>query len=220
MGILTAFTANPAPAPALELLGADPVPHRHVSSGQQAEIARQILQATREAEALILGRDASDLVARLNPESWCVAECLDHLAQTTCAFLPSISQAIADAPKLTRDRYLRTGVLPSVLIRMLKPPYRVRLNVLPQLAPQKLSSENAWSRFVNSQSELFAALNSTAGLAIDKVTVKSPVYARVSYNLYGAFRMLATHQKRHVWQIAQILSALDKQRTAVLKYSA
>jgi len=74
---------------------------------------------------------------------------------------------------------------------------------------------------VDSQSELLTALSGAAGLAIDEVRVKSPVYARISYNIYGAFRMIVAHQSRHVWQIAQTLRALDNQRTpASVKYSA
>lgn len=216
MGMLTVTAAANPPREGLDVLRPD-----LISIEQQAALAQQIQLTTQTVKALVLGRDKADLLVRLTPEAWCVAECLDHLTQTTCAFLPSISQAIAEAPKLKKNRYLRTGILSAVFIRILKPPYRMRLKVLPQLAPQKLNSEKAWSAFVDSQSELLAALSSAAGLAIDEVRVKSPVYARVSYNLYGAFRMLAAHQNRHVWQIAQILKTLDDQRTpASLKYSA
>lgn len=215
MGMLTVTAATP-PKEGLGVLAPD-----LVSIEQQAVIAQQIRQTTEDAKALVFGRDKADLIIRLTPEAWCVAECLDHLTRTTCAFLPSISHAIAEAPRLTKDRYLRTGVLSALFIRILKPPYRIRLTVLPQLVPQMLSSEKAWSCFVDSQSELLALLSSAAGLAIDEVRVKSPVYARISYNLYGAFLMLAAHQTRHVWQIGQILRTLDKQRTpALFKYSA
>jgi hypothetical protein len=216
MGILTVTTANPALSQGLAVTGAD-----LISIQQQATIAHQIRRATWDAEAFVLARDKADLFVRLKPESWCVAECLDHLTQTTCTFLPAISQAIAEAPKLTKNRCLRTGIFPSLFIRILNPPYRIRLKVLPQLAPQNLSSEKAWRCFVDSQSELLATLSSAAGLAIDKVRIKSPVYARITYNIYGAFRMLAAHQSRHVWQIGQILKTLDNQRTpALLKHSA
>jgi len=97
----------------------------------------------------------------------------------------------------------------------LNPPYRIRFKVLPQLVPQTLSSEEAWSGFTLSQSELLATLSTAAGLAIDRVAVKSPVYARISYNIYGVFRMLAAHQNRHVWQIGQILKELDNRRASV-----
>ncbi len=205
MGTLTAPTANPAQSEGLGILGAE-----FVSIQQQVTIADQIRQSTRDAEALVVGRNKLDLVTRLKPGSWCVAECLDHLTLTTRAFLPAISDAIAEAPKLTKNRRLRTGILPSVFIRNLNPPYRIRSKVLPQLTPQNLDSETAWMSFVESQSQLLQTLLSSAGLAIDQVRIKSPVYARISYNVFGAFRMLAAHQSRHIWQIEQILNALDK----------
>lgn len=210
MGILTATTASIG-SPRLDALEPN-----SIAIQQQVRVARQIRQATEDAEALLFGRDESDLLIRLKPGSWCVAECLDHLTQTTCVFHPAISEAIAKAPKLTANRRLRTGIFPSLFIRSLNPPYWIRFKVLPQLAPQKLSPEQAWSDFVASQSELLATLSSVAGLAIDRVTIKSPVYARISYNIYGVFRMLAAHQNRHIWQIAQILKTLDRHRKPAL----
>jgi hypothetical protein len=35
------------------------------------------------------------------------------------------------------------------------------------------------------------------------------VYARFSYSVYGALLMITAHQRRHLWQIEQILKALD-----------
>ena len=215
MGILSANAASIG-SPSLNALEINPI-----AIQQQDRIALQIRQTTWDAQAFLLGRDEADLLNRLKPDSWCVAECLDHLTQTTRAFLPAISEAIAKAPKLTGSRRLRTGIFPSLFIRSLSPPYRIRFRVLPQLAPQRLSPEQAWNQFVESQSELLATLNSAAGFAIDRVTIKSPVYARISYNIYGVFRMLAAHQSRHVWQIAQILKTLDSHRTpASLKQAA
>jgi hypothetical protein len=209
MGILTA-TAASIGSHSLDVLETD-----LISLRQQVRVTHQIRQATWDAEALLSGRDNADLLVRLKPQSWCVAECLDHLTQTTRAFLPAISEALARAPKLRTNRRLRTGVVPSLFIRSLNPPYRIRFKVLPQLVPQTLSSEEAWSGFTVSQSELLATLSSAAGLAIDRVSVKSPVYARISYNIYGVFRMLAAHQNRHVWQIGQILKELDNRRASV-----
>jgi hypothetical protein len=122
MGTLTLPTANTAQSEGLDVFRAD-----LVSIQRQITIAEQIRQITRYAEALVLQRDKADLVTRLKPGSWCVAECLDHLTQTTRAFLPAILEAIAEAPKPTRNRRLRTGILPNLFIRNLNPPYRIRL---------------------------------------------------------------------------------------------
>lgn len=204
MEISTVPTANTAQSEALSLLGGE-----SVALQQLAKIAQQILQVTRDAELQIHGRDKTDLGTRLQVGSWCVAECLEHLTQTTRSFLPAIANAIAQAPKLRGNRPLKTGIAADLLIRTMKPPYRVRFNVLPQLAPQHLEAETAWTAFAKSQSELLATVLSAASLAIDEVRIKSPVYARVNYNIYAAFRMLVAHQSRHIWQIKQILKALD-----------
>jgi len=79
--------------------------------------------------------------------------------------------------------------------------------------PERTDFEGVWSAFEESQSRLSETVCSAAGLAIDKVTVPCPVCAYITYNAYGAFRMLAAHQRRHLWQVQQILDALDRSST-------
>jgi hypothetical protein len=213
MGILTVSTAHTVQPAGFDVLGAGLGAER-VAIRQLASVADQIHRITLDAEVQVVSRDKARLGLRLEPGSWCVAECLDHLAHTTRSFLPAISDAIAEAPKLTTNRPLRTGILPSLFIWHLNPPYRIRFKVLPQLTPRNADSETAWTAFVESQSQLSETVLSAAGLAIDKVRINSPVYARISYNIYGAFRMLAAHQSRHIWQIEHILKALDHRLTS------
>lgn len=183
-----------------------------ISIEQITDLLDQINSATRDAEKLVHGRGNADLTTRLEPGSWSVAECLDHLAQTTRAFLPAILDAVATAPDLKTRRPLRTGALARLFIRNLEPPYRIRFKVLAQIAPQQQDFEAAWNGFLESQSELLATVQSATGLAIDRVKIKSPVYARISYNVYGALRILAAHERRHLWQAKGILKALDQRR--------
>lgn len=180
------------------------------SAGQLASLLEQVHSATRDAEKLVLGRSQPDLNGSLEPGSWSVAECFDHLAQTTRAFLPAICSAVGAAPNLTANRPLRTGAFARLFIRNLEPPYRLRYKVLAQIAPQRRDFEAAWDGFMESQAQLSEVVGSAAGLAIDRVRIKSPVYARISYNVYGALRILTAHERRHIWQVQQILKARDR----------
>lgn len=182
------------------------------STFQLASLLEQFQCATREAKKLVRGRSAYELTARLQPESWSTTECLDHLARTTDSFLPAISRAVATAPKLTTKRPLRTGTVASLMIHNLEPPYRLRYKVIPQLVPRQTDFDAAWSAFEQSQLRLSETVCSATGLAIDKVKVQCPVCVHVTYNVYGALRMLAAHQRRHLWQVQQILGALDGRR--------
>lgn len=181
-----------------------------VSTRQLDTILNQVESATLKAKELVAGKSVAELTTSIEPTSWSVAQCLDHLAQTTNAFLPAISDAIARAPRLTTNRALRTGTLTRLFIRNLEPPYRLRFKVLAPLVPRQCDFNTAWDTFVESQVQLTKTIKSAAGLAVDQTKIESPVYARFSYNVYGALRMLAAHERRHIWQIEQILKVLGE----------
>jgi hypothetical protein len=206
---LAASTITPQPPLAVDVDGVYPL-----AAKQLASLLEQILNATHDAEKLVAGRNKADLNKSLERGSWSVAECFAHLAQTTRAFLPVISQAIAAAPNLTANRPLRTGTLAELLIRNLEPPYRLRYKVPTQIAPEVQDFEVSWQGFVESQSQLSETVLSATGLAIDRMKITSPVYARISYNVYGALRMLVAHQRRHIWQVQQIFKELNRRNTS------
>jgi hypothetical protein len=183
-----------------------------ISTGQLDGVLNQVEALTVKVKTLVAGRSQSDLISSVESASWSVAQCLDHLAQTTNAFIPPISSAIAVAPRLTTNRALRTGALTQLFIRNLEPPYRLRFKVPAPLVPRQQDFNSAWGAFEESQAQLAKTIRSAAGLAIDQVRVESPVYARFSYNVYGALRMLTAHERRHLSQIEQILNALDGAR--------
>src|SRR5690349_20423421 len=168
------------------------------STRQFEAILQQIEDATRKAKALSAGRTQADLTTSLEANSWSVAQCLDHLAQTTNVFLPVIAEAIGRAPRLVSNRRLRTGALTQMLIRNLEPPYRLRFKALKAIVPQHQDFASAWKAFEESQVRLTTAIQSAVGLALDEVRIDSPIYARVSYNVYGSLRVLAAHQRRHL----------------------
>lgn len=172
-------------------------------------LLQQLQSVTNQATKLILSRSEEALSSRPVPGTWSVAECLAHMALTTQVFLPSISSAIATSPKLTAERRLRPGRLAGLLIRTLEPPYRVKHKVLACLVPHQHDFRPAWKEFLDSQAQLAQVIRSSIGLAIDRVRIQSPACARVSYNVYGALGILSAHQRRHLWQIERILSALS-----------
>jgi DinB superfamily len=193
------------------LLGVIPIGSRaiRISAGQLDAVLNQAQNVTLKAETLIAGYSQTDLTKCLESASWSVAQCFDHLARTTNAFVPAIASAIARAPSLATNRPLRTGALARLFIRNLEPPYRLRFKVPAPLVPIQRDFNSAWSAFQESQAQLAKIIQSAAGLAIDQVRVESPVYARFSYNVYGALCMLTAHERRHLWQIEQILEAID-----------
>ena len=183
-----------------------------ISARQLDSVLHQVENITLRAKNLVAGRCQNDLATRLEATSWSVVECLDHLTQTTNAFIPAIASAMASAPRLTTNRALRTGTLTRLVLRNLEPPYRLRFKVLTPLIPRRRDYDSAWGAFEESQAQLAKTIRSAAGLAIDRVRIESPVYAPFRYNVYGALCMLAVHERRHLWQMEQTLKTLDLTR--------
>ena len=180
-----------------------------ISNGQLENVLNQVENITPKVRNLVSGRSQAHLTTSIELTSWSVAQCLDHLAQTTNVFLPAISAAIARAPRLTTNRALRTGALTRLFLRNLEPPYLLRFKVLAPLVPRQHDFNSAWAAFEQSQAQLAKTIQSAIGFAVDQVGIESPVYARFNYNAYGALRMLAAHERRHLWQIERILKTLD-----------
>ncbi len=180
-----------------------------IPDAQLDRLLHQVETVTLRAGKMVAGRSQVHLATSLEATSWSVVECLDHLTQTTNAFIPAIVSAMAGAQRLSTNRTLRTGTLTRLFIRNLEPPYRLRFKVLSSLIPVRRDFDSAWTAFEESQLQLERTIQSAVGLAIDQVRVQSPVYARFNYNVYGALCMLAAHERRHLWQMEQILKALD-----------
>jgi hypothetical protein len=71
----------------------------------------------------------------------------------------------------------------------------------PKLA-QPLESEGSepvLQEFERLHNELIDLLQASAGKAIDQQKMKSP-FANMHYNAYSAFRIIAAHDRRHLWQ--------------------
>lgn len=170
-------------------------------------IVDALLSATRDAQQLCTELSAEALVRRVMPGTWSIAECLMHLALTSRKSIPIAEAGLAAAPR--EDGKLRRDLIGIALEVALEPPYRLRSKTSAAFDPQGENVSDALQHFRSTQETLIQIVESSRGLAIDRVKVRSPFDARVRYNLYSFFRILAAHERRHLWQASRIRAALE-----------
>jgi hypothetical protein len=184
---------------------------QHNLSSQLAEISAQLDAATREASAVIQGLSPAQLHQRAAPDSWSVAECIVHLNMTSKEYLPILDEALERARQAgaTDTRSLKMDVMGRMLRWMLEPPVRFKTKTTNQFQPQDVEPlEEVLPAFVSLQGELKTRVEKANGLAIDKAKIASPFNDRIKYNLFSAFQILVTHERRHIWQADQVRKAI------------
>jgi hypothetical protein len=186
-----------------------PLTTRPLAHPQLESVAEELDDATGTAQVLAGRATEEAFQRRPAPTRWSAAECFHHLNITSRAFLPLIDKAMKEAAaSRSRTPTYKRDFVGWLLCRMLEPPYSQRLKTTPPFVPLNAGSKDDLLReFTQLQQELIARLSTACGLDLVRVRIRSPFNERMRYNVYSCFRILAAHQRRHLWQAAGVLDA-------------
>ena len=139
---------------------------------------------------------------------WSIAECFGHLNATAEAYFPRIDRAIEEgrAAGLLGDGPFRHGFLVNRFIKMLQPPPRRSFKVPGPIFQPKVDTpvRGTLERFSSHQDSLAERVRRADGLDLARVRLVSPVSRWLRMSLGQCFSLVATHQRRHLWQAARV----------------
>ena len=189
-----------------------------MSESQLRLIAGEYQATAEEAERIHSSIDPARAIERPRPDRWSVAECLEHLSVTTRAYLPIWSRALDEArargPADTGQPF-RTDFKGWLLAWLLEPPVRLRLPAPGGMQPVPVrDGERAWGDFRECQAQIIAVIDSARGLALDRIIIGAPFQRHLRYSVWSSFRVVAAHQRRHLWQAARVQQRLEKPPSA------
>lgn len=164
-------------------------------------------KAVADARQLFQNMADEVLSERPAPRSWSAIECIVHLNLCNQAMLPGLRQAVESAPPVAEDanRDYRMDLLGRFLAWSLEPPPQIKMKTSVSAEPLDVKSPRDVLEEFDLQHQLFLGLlKMSAGRAIDRQKMKSP-FANIHYNAYSAFRIIAAHDRRHLWQARHAL---------------
>lgn len=178
----------------------------------RASISRTELRG--ELVALIdegdrIARDLTDAQAlwRPEPDRWSVADCIEHLNETSRRYIERFDEGLAAARgKSRRDGPVHFGFLFKRAIASMEPPPQHRLPAPTSFVPEAPQ----WPQALEDHRALLDAvvvrLDAAIGsqLDLDAVRVASPISSLLRMRLGTAFAFLAAHARRHLWQAEQV----------------
>ena len=171
-------------------------------------VEKELNEATRRAWALVQSTEGRLFTVRPTAQSWSAAECLAHLSISTEMFLPVLRTAIDDARRKKSAAKPKMDFLGRVLAWFLEPPIRKRVKTTAPFVPKSTRAKaEAFGEFASQQEKLVDLLRDAREADL-RVKIVSPFDKRVKYNLYSAFRIIAAHERRHLWQAEQAVAEL------------
>jgi hypothetical protein len=165
--------------------------------------------------------DLNDLVAALTeaqfqapPRSggWSVGYCIEHLVLTGRTFLSSWAAVVQGGPVRTVEE-IRYNWLHRTILRMVEPPYWLRMKAPQTLAPySRRSRDETIHRFVNMHQGLARQVGASGQIDLKHTKIQSPFSSLVSYPLGFAVDVVLAHERRHLWQARRVRGQLLDQR--------
>lgn len=175
------------------------------------EDALDILE--QEARSVAAGLTEDQGTWRERPDSWSVAECLDHLATANEVYLramePSAARALEQGSR--RRRPALPGFVGRWFVRSLEPPVKPAFKgKAPQLIRPRQSPPlaDALRRFVESQNLPRTFLRNYAGIDLAGVRFPNPFVRGVRFSLATGLHVIVAHERRHLWQARRVREAL------------
>lgn len=184
--------------------------------GELRESLGELRAAGAEAEELTSGLTPEQLSWRPESDAWSIAECLDHLVRTGEAYLEVLDEAIEEG----RGRGLRaSGVSgdyrPSLVGRwlpgLLEPPPGLKIPAPRRIRPRPPEpggdDGHPIAAFLDLRQRLARRVGAADDLDIARIRVPSPFVPLLRFDLGSAFRVIAAHERRHLYQARRVREA-------------
>lgn len=180
----------------------------------QVSLVPDLQDDRRQLEAI--NEDARDLIADLSetqfnwtpaPGQWSIGECLDHLNVTNRELIKPLHEAIKDAHARGRTFQgpFRHGWLVNKFVRSMEPPVKRKFKAPAIFRPRPQMSLIEVSReFFAVQDEVLQLIEEANGIHLARVKIASPVSRFLKYSVGQAFDLIATHERRHLWQAREV----------------
>ncbi|HET9281059.1 MAG TPA: DinB family protein [Candidatus Angelobacter sp.] len=147
---------------------------------------------------------------------WSVAQCLDHLAQSTALYAPALLEAVRKAKIKASSRRARTPIQPPWLgrwfIRDLEPPPKRKFKSPKKVKPaaQQFKSAEVLKAFLAAHDQVRVVIEEAREVDLNRVRFRNPLLRFLPWTVGTGLLILGAHDRRHLWQAQQVLKTMQE----------
>lgn len=171
-------------------------------------VTTQLEEISADVRASFAAFSSEQLNWKPAPESWSVAQCLDHLIKTNAGYFPELDKLAAGTRKNTFWQTISplSGIAGAFLVKTLKTDSQKTKTIQAMTPPSELGSDIV-ERFLGHQAELKEKVLAIAGSDWNKVILTSPFVKIMTYRLSTGLQAVIEHEKRHVRQAKRVIES-------------
>jgi hypothetical protein len=171
---------------------------------------REFERLSAEADALAAPLTDEQFHWQPRPDSWSVAQCIEHLNVTARLYLPKLDEGIADA--IRRGAYgpgpFAYNWLGRLMVWVVQPTTRVKAKAPKPFQPAHgRPRQEVMAAFRAYQVQYVDRLRQANGLDLSRAKASSPLAAWIRMPLGSGFGMMIAHEHRHLAQARRVLGA-------------
>ena len=175
--------------------------------------AQEIDKITLDAEMLFSELSGEQLNWKPNPQTWSIAQNLEHLIVVNETYYPVLSalkNGTYKKPFLANFGFI-VSFFGKTVLNAVKPDRKNKMKTFSIWEPgQPSGGKDIVSRFKKHQSELQKQVSEANELLNNRIVISSPANKNVVYSLEMALDIIVTHEQRHLEQAKEILRELKK----------
>lgn len=171
----------------------------------------QIDRTTGDFKAAFSGLNPEQLNWKPNPQTWSIAQNIDHLIVINQTYYPVINAVRNGSYKMPFLGKLGFIVrfFGKTVLNAVQPDRRKKMATFPIWEPANREiAGDILERFVQHQDELKALINGSQDLLEKGTVISSPANKNLVYTLETAFDIITTHEQRHLEQAKEVLGKL------------
>jgi hypothetical protein len=171
------------------------------------------------AEGRLLADEAKRAFEPLSPQEinwrpsegeWSIGQCFDHLIISNRPYEGILEELLENRrrPRVLERMPLLPRFFGKLLVTALRPDSGRKVRARPAFYPSSSDIAPAViASFLDQQNRLLGLMEATRGLALDRITITSPVVRFVTYSLMDAYRIVVVHEQNHFVQARQVMAS-------------